>query len=58
MSNKQIFEVGLAVQGINLDDDNQVSQVFDMFGDDVQVSGSPNNGMVHLLLDTDDPLQC
>ncbi len=56
MSNKQIFEVGLAVQGINLDDDNQVSQVFDMFGDDVQVSGSPNNGMVHLLLDTDDPL--
>ncbi|MCL4433973.1 MAG: hypothetical protein M1399_04285 [Actinobacteria bacterium] len=56
MPNKRIFEVGLAVRGIDLDNDGQIAQVFDMFGDDVQVSGSSNNGMVHLLLDTDDPL--
>jgi len=52
---KQIFEVDLAVQGIDLDDDDQIAQVFDMFGDDVQVAGSFEDGMMYLLLDTSDP---
>ncbi|MHB8264000.1 MAG: hypothetical protein ACYDGY_09700, partial [Acidimicrobiales bacterium] len=53
---RQTFEVDLVVRGLDLDDDNQITQVFDMFGDDVQVSGSSEDGMIHLLLDTHDPI--
>ncbi|MHB8191594.1 MAG: hypothetical protein ACYDHP_14500 [Ferrimicrobium sp.] len=56
MLDKQIFEVDLVVQGLDLDDDSQITRIFDMFGDDVQVSGSPEDGTIHLLLDTNDPI--
>jgi hypothetical protein len=56
MAKRQIFEVDLVVRGLNLDDDNQLASIFDMFGDDVQVSGSAEDGRVHLLCETDDPM--
>jgi hypothetical protein len=56
MSNRQIFEVGLVVRGLNLDDDNQLTRIYEMFGGDVQVSGSVEDGRIHLLRETDDPM--
>ncbi len=55
-SNKQIFEVSLVVRGLDLEDDNQIAQIFTIFGNNLQVSGSPQNAILNLLLDTGDPI--